>query len=55
MLIENLDRNLEVLFEFISRHEYSSESSNSENFSLIVDNIVLLELMHSLLLSSFVD
>ena len=55
MLIKNFYSDLEVLFKFVCRHEHSSECSDSENFSLIVDNVVLLEFMHSLLLSSFVD
>jgi len=55
VFIEDFNRNMEVFLELIRRHEYSTEGSNSENFGLIIDDIVLFELMHTLLLSTLVD
>ena len=55
VLVEDLDGDLEVFLELVGRHENSTEGANSENFSFVVDDIVLLELMNTLLFSAFVD
>jgi len=55
VFIEDFDCDMEICFEFICCHEYSSEGSNSKNFGLIINNIVLFELMDTLLFSSLVD
>ena len=54
VLVEYFDGDLEVFLELICRHEHSSEGTNSEDFGLVVNNIVLLQLMYTLLLATLI-